>query len=81
MKKSLNSLNANRPASRWESLAGVKLRNVEATREHVLQELVELESQLGRLKGASGAVDFSMMQTYREMIASRKRFFDELNRR
>jgi hypothetical protein len=81
MKKSTDNLNVNRPESRWESLAGVKLRNVEATREHVLQELVELESQLGRLKGQSGPVDFSMMQTYREMIASRKRFFEDLNRR
>lgn len=81
MKKSTDSLNINRPDSRRETLAGVKLRNVEATREHVLQELVELESQLGRLKAQSGPVDFSMLQTYREMIASRKRFFDELNRR
>lgn len=80
MKKNANSLNANRPASRWESLAGVSLRNVEATREHVLQELVELESQMNRLKSSSGAVDFSMLQTYKEMIASRKRFFSELNR-
>ena len=79
MKKNANSLNANRPASRWESLAGVSLRNVEATREHVLQELVELESQMNRLKSSAG-VDFSMIQTYKEMIASRKRFFTELNR-
>jgi hypothetical protein len=79
MKKNANSLNANRPASRWESLAGVSLRNVEATREHVLQELVELESQMNRLKSSAG-VDFSMIQTYKEMIASRKRFFAELNR-
>jgi hypothetical protein len=81
MKRTVDSLNVNRPASRWESLAGVKLRNVEATREHVLQELVELESQLGRLKTQQGPFDFSMIQTYKEMIASRKRFFDELNRR
>lgn len=80
MKKGTDTLNINRPPSRRDTLNSAKLRNVDATREHILQEIIELESQLDRLKCKAGPVDFSMIQTYREMIATRKRFFEEISK-
>ena len=44
-----------------------------------LEELVELEKRMKTLESESPSVDYSMIQTYREMIHSRKAFFNELN--
>lgn len=80
MKNSVDTLSLHRPPSRRESLAGVRLQNTEPLKEKLLQELVELESRLDHLKEASGHHDFSMVQTYREMIHSRRVMFNHLNR-
>lgn len=75
----VGSLSLHRPPSRRESLAGVRLQNIQAVKEKLLEEMVELESQLEKIKG-SDPVDFSLLQTYREMLHSRRVFFNELNR-
>ncbi|HUH38885.1 MAG TPA: hypothetical protein VL027_13160 [Spongiibacteraceae bacterium] len=80
MKNSVDTLSLNRPPSRWETLAGVRLQNTEPVKEQLLQELIELESQLAHLKDANGRHDFSLVQTYRDMIHSRRVMFHQLNR-
>ena len=69
-----------RPPGRELAAGAPRLSNVAAVREHLLKEIVELESRLEHLKAASGPPDFSLMQTYREMIQARKDLFHQLNR-
>jgi hypothetical protein len=79
MKNVIGTLDLNRPASKHETAGGVRLQNIESVKEQLLAELVELEKQMEVLQSTQGATDFSMMQTYKEMIHSRKAFFNELN--
>ena len=79
-KNTVGSLNLHRPPSRRENLAGVRLQNIQAVKEKLLEEMVELESQMEKLKGSGNLVDLSLIQTYREMIHSRRTFFNQLNR-
>jgi len=74
------NLDLHRPPSRKESLAGVRLQNIQAVKEKLLEEMVELESQMEKLKGSGDPIKLSLIQTYREMIHSRRAFFNELNR-
>ncbi|KKK63308.1 hypothetical protein LCGC14_2995620, partial [marine sediment metagenome] len=55
-------------------------QNTVLVKEKLLEELVELEKQMEVLESQNAFTDFSMMQTYKEMIHSRKSFFNELNR-
>ena len=80
MEKTIGSLDINRPHSRHETAGGASLQNVGLVKEKLLEELIELEKQMEALKGQENTVDFSMMQTYKEMIHSRKSFFNALNR-
>lgn len=80
MKKAIGSLDLNRPESRHETQGGAKLQNTESVKEKLLTELVELEKQMENMKSETGSVDFSMMQTYKEMIHCRKALFNELSR-
>ena len=80
MKKAIGSLDLNRPQLRQESSGGARLNNTKCLKEKLLTELVELEKQMENMKSTSGEVDFSMMQTYKEMIHSRKALFNELSR-
>lgn len=79
-KEERNALHLHRPPSRRETLAGVRLQNVQAVKEKLLEEIIELETQLNKLKISSDPLDLSLIQTYREMIHSRRQFFAELNR-
>jgi hypothetical protein len=79
-KETRGELHLHRPPSRKESLAGVRLQNVQAVKERLLEEIIELESQMDKLKGSGDPVDLSLIQTYREMIHSRRKFFNELLR-
>ena len=79
-KKTGETLNLHRPQSRKQNLAGVRLQNIQAVKEKLLEEIIELESQMERIKGSGDPVDLSLIQTYREMIHSRKAFFNELTR-
>ncbi len=69
-----------RPPPRDHVRGSPKISNVSAVREHLLKEIVELESRLEHLKSASAQPDFSLMQTYREMIQARKDLFRQLSR-
>ncbi len=69
-----------RPLPRESVRGAPKMSNVAAVREHLLKEIVELESRLEHLKSAGGTPDFSLMQTYREMIQARKDLFRQLSR-
>ena len=68
-----------RPPPREGVRGPAKISNVAAVREHLLKEIVELESRLEHLK-STGALDFSLMQTYREMIQARRDLFHQLSR-
>ena len=80
MKKAIGSLDLNRPQSRQETPGGVRLQNTELLKSKLLQELVELEKQMELLRSDANKVDFSMLQTYKEMIHSRKVLFNQLSR-
>lgn len=69
-----------RPAAREGVMGAPRMSNTPAVREHLLKEIVELESRLEHLKTAGGPPDFSLMQTYKEMIQARKELFHQLNR-
>lgn len=79
-KEERNALHLHRPPSRRETHADVRLQNIQAVKEQLLKEIIELESQLDRLKTSGNPLDLSLVQTYREMIHSRRQFFAELNR-
>lgn len=76
----IGSLDLNRPEHTSETAGGARLQDTNSVKEKLLGELVELEKQMEVLERASSGVDFSMMQTYKEMIHSRKMLFNELNR-
>jgi hypothetical protein len=79
MVTSIGSLDLNRTQFRQQTASGTSLQNTNLVKEKLLEELVELEKQQHELESQSTAVDFSMQQTYKEMIHSRKAFFKELN--
>lgn len=76
----VTDLDVHRPQSRRENLTGVRLQNIQAVKEKLLEEMVELESKMEKLRGSIDPANLSMMQTYREMIHGRKAFFNTLNR-
>lgn len=80
MSRGIESLDLHRPGSVPETANGVPLQNTYRVKEKLLQELVELEKRLKSLQSDMLPEDYSMIQTYREMIHSRTMFFRELNR-
>ncbi|MDB6062632.1 MAG: hypothetical protein JWM78_2735 [Verrucomicrobiaceae bacterium] len=73
-------LDMHRPPSRKNDMNGVKLQNIQAVKARLLEEIIELESKLDKIKGSGDPIDLSLIQTYREMIHGRRSFFAELNR-
>lgn len=73
-------IDVNRPTPRSERTLGARLQNIEAVREKLLEEIVMLESRMEQVKAAGSPMDFSLIQTYREMIHSRKQLFLDLSR-
>lgn len=73
-------LELNRPEIRHGILGSVALQNTKSVKEKLLQELVELEKQMEVVEAKITTIDFSILQTYKEMIHSRRVFFNELNR-
>lgn len=80
MKKIINSLDLHRTHPKHETASGAALQHTRLVKDQLLAELVELEKQQLLLAQQGAKIDFSMLQTYREMIHSRKVFFNELNR-
>lgn len=79
-KQSLDPLNLQRPHDRPSTHASPRLENVQAVKQHLLEEIIDLESKMDKLKGSGDPVDLSLIQTYREMIHGRRKFFAELDR-
>jgi hypothetical protein len=73
-------LDLQRPQSQRDTVGGIKLQNVQAVKSQLLEEIIELETKLDKIKGSGDPIDLSLIQTYREMIHSRRAFFNELNR-
>ncbi len=72
-------LDLHRPPSR-EDIGAPRMANVAAVRQQLLQEIIELQRQLDSAAEAPGGVDFSLIQTCREMIHSRRALFNQLER-
>lgn len=79
-KQPLDKLNLQRPHDRPGTYASPRLQNVQAVKQHLLEEIIELESKMDKLKGSGDPIALSLIQTYREMIHSRRKFFAELDR-
>lgn len=79
MGNAIASLNLNRPQCKRQTSGGVSLCNIEPVKSQLLTEMVALEQHMEALSSDAGALDFSMIQTYKEMIRSRQQFFNELN--
>ena len=77
---SLGSLDLHRPPSRKQPLNGVCLQNTAAVKEQLLGEMAELSAQLDNLKADTDGFDFSLSQTYKEMIHVRRQFYNALSR-
>lgn len=80
MESAITSLDINRP--QWEpcTLSGLPLQDTESLKEKLLGELVMLEKRAGELQDGGNTYDFSLLQTCKEMIHSRRLLFNQLNR-
>ena len=54
------------------------LKGTEQLREKLVGEITRFERQLDALKSSDEPVDFSMMQTYKELIHSRRQMLGQL---
>ncbi len=61
-------------------LVEVNHQDASMLKQHLISEITHLERQCERLRIESDTVDFSMIQTYKEMIHSRKEMLAELPR-
>lgn len=75
-----DELDLHRPEGREQDHHNPRFGNTQALKAQLLQEIVELESQLERALSAN-PVDLSQIQTCADMLQSRKQFFNELERR
>lgn len=73
-------LDLQRPTRRPEREYGNSLHNIEGLREKLLEEVVMLQSRMEQVKAAGSPMDFSLIQTYKEMIHARRKLFIELSR-
>jgi hypothetical protein len=73
---------------RLRSLASAKKRlqtppsgmiNTSALKEKLVREMLELDKQREEMEIGASKVDFSMRQTYKEMIASRQSLLNQLS--
>lgn len=57
-----------------------KLNDNNDVKERLLKEMLELDNQRNILESSDHAVDFSMLQTYKEMIQSRRALLEQLQK-
>ncbi|NRB37841.1 MAG: hypothetical protein HRU20_05145 [Pseudomonadales bacterium] len=57
----------------------LKLRDTHALRTQLLGEMLELDAQRAHLEMGASTIDFSMVQTYKEMIQSRRVLLDQVS--
>ena len=79
MKHTVSTFDLNRPSAKTQTESGLGLCDTSEVKKRLLQELVELEKQRDELESQTDFVDFSMMQTYQEMIHSRRVQMNQLN--
>jgi carbamate kinase len=72
-----DELDLHRPPARHGG--GPRLGNVALVKQQLLQEIIELQRQLDTA-AENGKIDFSLIQTLREMIQSRRALFNRLER-
>ncbi len=78
----LETPNKLRPRNRvrlFHSLAGANLNDTHALKEKLMREMLELDKQRELLETGAFKHDFSMVQTYKEMIHARRVLLDQLN--
>lgn len=80
MEKSITTLDLNRPQWQAPCCEGLPLQNTSGLKEKLLGEIALLDQQMSELEFVSGSTDFSMQQTCREMIHSRKLLYNQLTR-
>ena len=61
-----------------ECRIGIGYHRTNRLREKLVREITGFQRQLEALRLQSGPVDFSMLQTYKEMIASRQQLLNGL---
>lgn len=66
--------------SRPQNALTATLNPTEQLQEQLLAEITRFERQLGSLKLNDDSVDFAMIQTYKELIHSRKDMLNQLPR-
>lgn len=59
---------------------GINLNRTEQLREKLIAEITQYERQLVALKLDNNRVDFSMIQTYKELIHARQELLNSLPR-
>lgn len=70
----------NKPAQLENTKLNSKLTNTNELKERLLREMLELDTQRQNLEIGAQSVDFSMAQTYKEMIQSRRVLLEQLTR-
>lgn len=63
---------------RPQNALGVNFNPTEQLREKLIGEITRFERQLDSIKLRDQTVDFSMIQTYKELIQCRKAMLDQL---
>lgn len=59
---------------------GVTFQSIPKVKEQLIREITNLERQLEAMRLSDDMIDFSMLQTYKEMIHSRREMLDHLPR-
>lgn len=63
-----------------QPVTGLNSHNTNALKEKLVKEMLELNKQRQEMEiGGEGGMDFSMAQTYKEMISSRRNMLSQLN--
>lgn len=64
--------------SKLQHAFSANLKGTGPLREKLVGEITRFERQLDALKGSDEPVDFSMLQTYKELIHSRREMLNQL---
>ena len=59
---------------------GVSFQSIHRVKEQLIREITNLERQLEQMRRNDDMIDFSMVQTYKEMIHSRREMLHHLPR-
>lgn len=62
------------------AIDSTKLNDANPLKERLIMEMLELDKQRHSLEASNSSVDFSMIQTCKEMIQSRRVLLEQLNK-